>query len=569
MRMTANGDRRHRAAVPARSRLAASDGYTRPQYLIAAGVLFVIVAGGLLLFSLIRSSTSPVVVAPVPSASAVPTSCPAGQWLDVVAGSCVPAAECTVDQEYDEKTNTCVTLVATVDGITPVTGPTAGGTEVTITGTRFVDGAQVAFDGVPATAVRLVDAATLKARTPPSENTFPVDVTVTLPDGSALVLNNAFTYVAPPTQRLDRVDPATGSVKGGERVIVKGAGFVDGARLAFYGREATDVRVVNDSTILATTPTGTLGKVAVTLRLPNVEPLSLEKGFRYVDTAPRVVTGVKPVRGAEAGGTKVTILGSAFRPGAKVAFAGKPASDVKVVSSTRITAATPPGALGPVDVSVRNPGVPAATLAQGFEYVTAPTVTGVRPPKGPTDGGTKVTIAGTGFAKTAKVAFDGAAAQDVKVVSETSITAKTPKGAVGPAKVTVVIPGQPAAALAKAFTYVEPVVVKPPVTPKPGQPRCRPFTLPAVSTPSGDDLILQSADLFPGSTGVTGARLANATFAGRSGGRSDGTILWQGSPPLIDWQTPAEAGKGGTITYTYTASSCAGQAQAKVQVSSS
>jgi hypothetical protein len=558
---------------PARERasrglILGSGGYTRAQYLVAAGVLLGIVAGGLLLFSLIRSATSPVEVAPVPSESVAPTSCPAGQWLDASARRCVPTAECTVDEAYDAETNTCIALVATVDSISPVTGPTAGGTEVTITGARFVEGADVSFDGVPAESVQFVDASTLTARTPPSENTFPVDVMVSLPDGTFLARNNAFTYVAPPSQRLNRVDPDTGSVDGGERVIVKGAGFVDGARVAFYGRAATDVRVVNDSTILATTPEGTLGPVNVTLRLPNVSPLTLQDGFRYLDTAPRVVTAARPQRGGEAGGAKVTITGSAFRAGAKVAFGGVPATGVKVVSSTRITAVTPPGALGRVDVAVRNPGFPAATLSDGFAYVTAPTVTAVRPPKGPVTGGTKVTIAGTGFAKGIRVSFDGAAAKAVKVVSATSITATTPAGAAGPAKVTVVNPGEPAASLARAFTYVE-VAVEPPPPSKPSLPRCRSFTLPAASTASGNDLILEAAQLFPGSTGVTGGVLTDASFAGRSGDRTDGTILWQGRPPLIVWQTPSEAGKGGTITYAYAASSCSGEGRGTVQVSSS
>jgi hypothetical protein len=84
---------------------------------------------------------------------------------------------------------------------------------------------------------------------------------------------------------------------------------------------------------------------------------------------------------------------------------------------------------------------------------------------------------------------------------------------------------------------------------------------------AGNDLVLDAAALFPASTGVQGATLREADFQPKSG-RADGSILWKSSPPLIFWQTPGEAGRGGIIDYFYRAKSCTGEALGTITVTS-
>ena len=73
-------------------------------------------------------------------------------------------------------------------------------------------------------------------------------------------------------------------------------------------------------------------------------------------------------------------------------------------------------------------GGQSGSLANGFTYVVAPTVSSVSPNSGPVAGGTAVTITGTNFAAGATVKFGATAATNVVVVSSTSITATTPAG---------------------------------------------------------------------------------------------------------------------------------------------
>ena len=80
------------------------------------------------------------------------------------------------------------------------------------------------------------------------------------------------------------------------------------------------------------------------------------------------------------------------------------------------------------------------------------TVTAVNPSGGPPAGGTAITITGTGFATGATVTVGGAAAANVTVVDDTTITCNTPAGTTGAADVTVTVGGG-SATLTGGFTY--------------------------------------------------------------------------------------------------------------------
>lgn len=81
----------------------------------------------------------------------------------------------------------------TVTSVAPATG--AGGTAVTITGTGFVSGATVAFDGIPATSVVFVSGTSLTC-VAPAHAAGAVNVVVRNPDLQTGTAINAFTYSA-------------------------------------------------------------------------------------------------------------------------------------------------------------------------------------------------------------------------------------------------------------------------------------------------------------------------------------------------------------------------------------
>jgi hypothetical protein len=85
-------------------------------------------------------------------------------------------------------------LKPVITGVSPSTGPTAGGTPVTITGKNFVSGAKVIFGGAAATSVMVVSATQITAKTPRHNKLGAVSVVVTNPDGGSGTLANGFTY---------------------------------------------------------------------------------------------------------------------------------------------------------------------------------------------------------------------------------------------------------------------------------------------------------------------------------------------------------------------------------------
>jgi hypothetical protein len=537
---------------------------------VLIGLTVALIIAGIVAIVVLARGSSPDAVTepvPVPTGSIEKLECPPELWYDVSINSCLPRTECAPDQAYNEEDNTCSVVTLRVSAIAPPSGLASGGTEVRISGSAFQEGATVTIGGTPAQDVVVVDSATLTAVTPASESLFPVDVTITNPDGEVATLDNSFTFVASPVDRIALVNPDTGSTAGGEAVIIKGVDFVDGAVVAFGGRPASDVVVLDSSTIRATTPAGAVGPVNVNVRNPGEAAQTLSGGFAYVDQAPRIVAGVKPVQGAEAGGTKVTITGSGFEDGAVVTFGSKKATKVKVVSSTKITAVSPKGALGSVTVGVRNPGVPAALRENAFEYVEAPTITGIRPADGPASGGSEVTITGTGFLDGVKVTIGGEPATAVKTVSDTRITARAPAGEEGATvAVAVTNPGQPTATAPKAFTYTAAAEPTPLPSGGPGTTAfCPSYALPEVSIDEGKAGGFGQQALFPASLDVKTPVLTDATFKGSAGGGD--TLDWKAKPPRIVWQPTGGPGTDGTITFSYTAANCSGSGEVTLPVS--
>ena len=83
----------------------------------------------------------------------------------------------------------------------------------------------------------------------------------------------------------------------------------------------------------------------------------------------------------------------------------------------------------------------------------APKVSAISPNTGTTNGGTAVTVTGTGFQSGATVTIGGTAATGVTVVSSTSLTAKTPAHAAGAANVVVKNTDNQTGALSGGYTY--------------------------------------------------------------------------------------------------------------------
>jgi hypothetical protein len=103
-------------------------------------------------------------------------------------------------------------------------------------------------------------------------------------------------------------------------------------------------------------------------------------GTAYVFAASSmpVVTGVSPTSGPVVGGASVTIMGGGFTAATKVDFGGIQATSFVVNSDAQVTATSPAGTAGTVDVTVTTSyGTSATSPADRFTYMAMAAVTGV------------------------------------------------------------------------------------------------------------------------------------------------------------------------------------------------
>ncbi len=233
--------------------------------------------------------------------------------------------------------------------VLPSSGPIAGGTLVAIAafGLGTKPDTQVRFGGETATLVS-VDATKLIALvTAPPHAAGLVDVTVTSPAGAATA-KNAFTYDA--LHKVLTVSPVSGPVAGGTPITIYGDGFASGADVRIGALQCGKVTVASPKQLSCTTPAGSPGAADVTVTQLG-KAVILPKGFHYTSGGVELFV-VDPSTGSQAGGTYVRLIGSGFEAPVKVTFAGTQATHTKVVSSTLVTVKTPPGPIGPVDVTL-------------------------------------------------------------------------------------------------------------------------------------------------------------------------------------------------------------------------
>jgi glucose/arabinose dehydrogenase len=266
-----------------------------------------------------------------------------------------------------------------------------------------------------------------------------------------------------PAPTVTSITPNSGNINGGAAVTVTGTGFLAGATVKMGGTAATGVTLVSSTSITAVAPAHAAGAVNVMVTNTDAQSGTLTSGYTY-NTAPAAnpaptVTSISPNSGTINGGSAVTIRGTGFLAGATVKLGGTSATTVTVVNSTTISATTPAHAAGATSVVVTNTDAKAGTLNNGFTFTgppppnPAPTVTSITPNSGTTNGGTAVTIAGTGFLAGATVKMGGTNTQVLAVVNSTLITAIAPAHTGGAVDVVVTNTDAKTGTLTGGYSY--------------------------------------------------------------------------------------------------------------------
>ena len=178
----------------------------------------------------------------------------------------------------------------------------------------------------------------------------------------------AYVFATLPT--VSSVVPAGGSIAGGTNVTVHGTHFNGTKAVTIGGNPVTNLNVVSETVITATTPAHLSGAVDVEVTAAGVGTGSAL--FTYA--TPPAPVFVNPPGGSTAGGTVVTIHGSHFIGATGVMIGGSAATGVTVHNDTKITAITPSNSPLLATVTVTAPFT--SGMAAGlFTYEDASTTT--------------------------------------------------------------------------------------------------------------------------------------------------------------------------------------------------
>jgi hypothetical protein len=200
-----------------------------------------------------------------------------------------------------------------------------------------------------------------------------------------------------------------------------------------------------------------VGVVDVTVTTPSgTSAISSADHFEYTPPPPPTVTKLSPAKGSVAGGTTVTITGTNLSEATAVTFGSVSGTKLTVKSATSMTAVSPAGSVGVVDVTVTTPsGTSAISSADHFEYT--PTITKLTPSTGSTAGGTTVTVKGTGFAlgtTATTFVFGTTSATSVECTSTTECKAVAPAHVAGEVEVVATVNAESSPKTsADQFTY--------------------------------------------------------------------------------------------------------------------
>ncbi len=387
--------------------------------------------------------------------------------------------------------------------VEPDRGPVSGGTNVSIRGKNFKEGAEVYFGQNKSSVVQFLSSSELGVKSPQgSKGT--VDVVVKNPDGKSATFKNGFTYEETPAPKILSISPDKGVVEGGTEVTINGSDFASGAKV-YIGEECDNVIFVSASKLTCKTKPHKKGVVDVTVKNPDGQQDTLSGGFTYFEEHPMVdwcnlqwpyeITVIINSESDaiysqvfEEGVTEAAGQGSGIK--GQLGFGGisddptiDPAKwawvdttyNVDSGNNDEYLANLKPASSGVFAYAFRYTMDDGQTWvycdkdgsANGFSMdqtgrmtvvddANPPVITSINPTKGSSYGGDPVEINGSNFLQGALVYFGSSQAGHIMVQNSAVIVCKTPSHPAGRVDVKVVNPDGLSATLPQAFEFEAP-----------------------------------------------------------------------------------------------------------------
>jgi hypothetical protein len=314
-----------------------------------------------------------------------------------------------------------------LDAVSPARVPEEGGVQVTLTGTGFDADTLVYLNREPLRGVVVVDDATLTGYAPALA---PGRPEIRLVNRAAEVRRSDLLYVFA-TPDIAGVAPGYGPTTGRAAQELLGQGLTGATEVQVGGAVAGGLELFADDRVGFLAPALAEGAHDVAVDNGDAQA-TLPGGYIAYDAANPglALLGATPNKASSAGGDQLTVVGRGFGADAQVAVGGVRAQ-VLTISAHAVVIIVPAGLpVGWQDVEIITNNRSAVGTGL-FEVYDPIEVLGVSPDRGPVEGGTAVTITGSGFVPGVEVRIADVPLVDVQVVSATELSAVTVAGASG------------------------------------------------------------------------------------------------------------------------------------------
>ncbi len=355
---------------------------------------------------------------------------------------------------------------ARIDSVTPILGPTSGGTNLTILGAGFSAGSIVRVGGtICVSATVSLGGTQMNCTTTARSAGTNLSVTILDLDGDTTLLNNAYTYEVGPV--ITSITPSLGSMDAPASITILGSGFdAGGATVTIDGVACASPVATATSITCQPAPHAVQGakNVVVTNRSPalsNGFSATRLNGYTYIG-AP-TITAISPANGRLIGGELVTLTGTNFYSGMTVAIGTVNCSSVTVVGTTSLTCLTgarSAGLVTAVATTVYGASLPSVAT---YEYRLAPTFASVNPSQIGIAGGSIVITAANLFeitpANQPRVFVNGQTCPVTAFTGPSSITCTAPAMSPGPVtsqqvSIQIINPDNQTVTQSNALTYI-------------------------------------------------------------------------------------------------------------------
>jgi len=365
--------------------------------------------------------------------------------------------------------------IASVFSLTPLSGPSTGGTVVRVLGSNFEQSDTLCcrMGAIEAQTTRISENEVHCVTPPQRPGQYFVSVRSDCNDKTSVTTTAMmFEYYALPIA--SSVTPSSGPPTGGTKLRIGGRHFrpdSEGLFCAFDGSVRDQVKATlasggrhveclspprprNSQTDAVNVTVGDSSGVyhsEVELWFSYIESEDDEDAFvsRYDDDnlSPIAVLDIDPNLGMTSGGTRIVVSGSHFDPrhSYEVVFGSSDtAVDAEWRSNTELFCVSPPSPIfGEVEVTIVVGGSMTVASDHTFNFLKPVSVSDISPSRGPVDGGTLATVHGTNFADTQEISCRfGGAIVPAEFISTNSLRCRTPVGRLGPIFVDISIDGR-------------------------------------------------------------------------------------------------------------------------------